>query len=387
MATKPARADSSARRCLLEAAIVREVVAVEAMAFIPCSLYLVLWLPTRQPAYISDCVDGLTCVCYSPLVNRSGHRKNGKQLALVSADRLTTAERARLINAAYADYYVPLQVASDQVTRMDQAYDVDLARSVIAVVGAEAVGLTLLGRRGARGWIHSVGTVPPWRRLGIARAMVAQVVCAAAEAGVEELYLEVLTQNTPAHRLYTSLGFRPARELLSWQRPTHEDSLSLSCERIVPALPSELYDRIASWQAESCAAGRDERPCWQREVESLAKFGSSLRGYWLPASGTKVAASTGEDLWPLGWNHHAGVDGCCLVSENGRSISIMAVSIRPGVDPVARAKMLLQAICTRHPGQAISLLNVSTASSLSQVLPTLQFTITMRQLEMVLYLR
>jgi len=90
------------------------------------------------------------------------------RLVLIPAKQVSYSERARLINEAYADYYVPLHVTADQIVRMDQAYDVDLGRSVVAFVGADPVGSTLLSRRGVRGWIHSVGTLPPWRRSAVA---------------------------------------------------------------------------------------------------------------------------------------------------------------------------------------------------------------------------
>jgi ribosomal protein S18 acetylase RimI-like enzyme len=296
------------------------------------------------------------------------------------------SERARLINEAFASYYVPLHVTEDQVSRMDQAYDVDLTRSVVALVGAEAVGLTLLGRRGTRGWIHSVGTLPAWRRCGIARAMVAQVICMAGEAGVEELLLEVFLQNAPAHGLYASLGFQPRRELLSWHRSADEIPLPCPRESLVPARPATLYALIASWQAESRPVGWDERPCWQREVESLRRLESTLEGFWLPADGAEIARAARQGWAPFDRDHDARVDGCCLVSENDELISIMAASIRPGIDALTRGEMLLRSLSSRYRGHAMSMLNVPGDGSLCRILAALGFTATTRQMEMVLYL-
>jgi ribosomal protein S18 acetylase RimI-like enzyme len=292
------------------------------------------------------------------------------RLALIPAKQVSYSERARLINEAYADYYVPLHVTADQIVRMDQAYDVDLGRSVVACVGANPVGSTLLSRRGARGWIHSVGTLPAWRRSGIARAMLAQVMAAAVETGVGQLTLEVMTQNEPACRLYESLGFRPRRELLTWRRAEDQEPLPVSRFRLVQADPDRLYGTLASWQT--------ARPCWQREIDSLKKLGSALRGYHLSGEGSDARRHGGF----LFRDKVDAASACCLVSGSDSGVSIMAVGIRPGSDVPGLGMLLLQALSAVYPGQALSLLNVPADDVLCRVLAALRFTVTMRQFEM-----
>jgi ribosomal protein S18 acetylase RimI-like enzyme len=321
-------------------------------------------------------------------------------LRLEPASQVPVAIRARLINEAYAGYYVPLQVTEDQVSRMDLAYDADLSRSVVAFVGAEPVGLALLGRRDTRGWIHSVGMLPAWRRCGIARAMVAQVIVTAAEAGVGQLSLEVINENTPAIRLYESLGFRPRRELLTWRRTSQEDPLPIPRERLVPADLGELYGCIASWQTESRVAKsrvpggvggapsqpvlEDELPCWQRQVESFKKLGRNLKGYWLP---DEAVGRSRRGRNPLRLEGDPRVDGCCLVGGSDYGVSIMAARTRPGADALSRGRVLFEAISAIYPRQTLSMSNVPTDAALCSVLAALRFTVTMRQFEMVLSLR
>ena len=329
-------------------------------------------------------------------------------LRLVPASQVPDAIRARLINDAYAGYYVPLQVTEDQVSRMDLAYDVDLRRSVVAYVGADPAGLALLGRRGTRGWIHSVGTLPSWRRCGIAKAMLAHVIAAACDAGVDDLSLEVLTQNTPALHLYESLGFRSSRELLTWRRPADEDPLPIPSQQLVPAEPASLFGYITSWQAKSRGVGgansrtakarvlggvggaepraflEDELSSWQRQVESLKKFDSNLKGYWLP---DEAAGSVRRDWEPLRQEGDPRVDGCCLVGGSDHGVSIMAACTRPGADALSRGRVLFQAISAIYPRQVLSMSNIPADATLCRVLAALRFTVTMRQFEMVLQLR
>jgi ribosomal protein S18 acetylase RimI-like enzyme len=316
-----------------------------------------------------DGVDVRAPLCYPPAVNQD--ESTPGRLVLAPANRVSFSERARLINEAYADYYVPLHMTADQVARMDQAYDVDLSLSVVAFVGAAPVGMALLARREARGWIHSVGTLPGWRRCGIARAMVAQVKAGAAEAGVEHLSLEVFTQNEAAYRLYESLGFRPRRELLTWRKTTDEDPLPIPRRRLAPADPSALYDLVSSWH--------DQPPCWQREIESLKKLGGAMRGYRLPADGAEPAR---RGLNFLRRDTESSTAGCCLVSGSDQGIAIMAVGIRPSSDVLSEGAALLQALSALHQGQALSVLNVPADDRLCRILAALRFMVTMRQYEM-----
>jgi GNAT superfamily N-acetyltransferase len=328
-------------------------------------------------------------------MDRDRRQQPDKRLSLVPAIRVPLSARVMLINRAFADYYVPLHVSEEQVSRMDQVYDVDLERSVVAVVGNEAVGLALLGRRKMRGWLHSVGTVPAWRHRGIAKAMVAQVIAAAAEGGVEELTLEVFSENALAFRLYQSLGFRPRRELLSWLRPVDEGPLPIPRERLVPVHAALLCDLLASWQArqrengvgDSSRAWDAQRPCWQREVESLRGMGSALIGYRLPVDGLQDRRAVRQALGSLAEGGALATNGCCLVSAGDRAISILAASVRPGADRLAHGRELLLALSAAYPGQALSVLNVPEDAFMCQILARLRFKVTARQVELVRYLR
>jgi ribosomal-protein-alanine N-acetyltransferase len=59
--------------------------------------------------------------------------------------------------------------------------------------------------------IMTVGVLPVAQGQGIGRAMVRDVLDAAARTGAPAVFLEVREDNTPAIGLYTSLGFTPVR--------------------------------------------------------------------------------------------------------------------------------------------------------------------------------
>ena len=56
-------------------------------------------------------------------------------MTLLPANRATPRDRSRIINEAYADYFVPTRISETQMRRMDEIYDVDLARSVTVRAG------------------------------------------------------------------------------------------------------------------------------------------------------------------------------------------------------------------------------------------------------------
>jgi ribosomal protein S18 acetylase RimI-like enzyme len=69
---------------------------------------------------------------------------------------------------------------------------------------------TVQGVRAFTGWgaIQNVGVVPEHRSQGLGRQLMLQALNGFAAAGLPGAFLEVTAQNSPAVRLYRSLGFR-----------------------------------------------------------------------------------------------------------------------------------------------------------------------------------
>ncbi len=68
----------------------------------------------------------------------------------------------------------------------------------------------------SEGYITDVAVLAPYRRNGIARALLDHVEQEARQRGKRFLGLYVSASNTPAHRLYTSMGFVEYRTRRSW---------------------------------------------------------------------------------------------------------------------------------------------------------------------------
>jgi mycothiol synthase len=75
-----------------------------------------------------------------------------------------------------------------------------------------------------RGWLNSVFTRRPWRRRGLARALIARSLAVLRQRDMAEAALGVDADNpTGALGLYESVGFRVAQRFTAWRRPMEED--------------------------------------------------------------------------------------------------------------------------------------------------------------------
>jgi len=283
-----------------------------------------------------------------------------RDLTLIPARAVSVAERAQILNRSYIDYYVPMRLSPDQMASIDRFYDIDLDRSVMAMSDHVLVGMALLSVRGARGWISGVGVLPEHRRRGIASAMVGRLVEGARQAGVREISLEVIAQNTSAWRLYAEARFEVTRELLLWRRVADADALPIPEERLTVASPNALLERFDRWHSEPVT--------WQRDAATLARMAEAgrLKGYQLEWRGAPAAY--------------------CLISGFGESVALMDVGVDPATRIVTPGRILIQALSHLHWGKAMTISNVPADDPLNRVLAALRFLVTVRQVEMKLTL-
>lgn len=197
-----------------------------------------------------------------------------------SATQFSKARLALLLSQVYVDYFLPVWMDAGRFSQMCDLEDVDLPHSIIALIMEEPVGLALLSRRGARGWISGVGVLPLYRRQGIARRMIQAMQKQAYDLRLETLTLEVLAQNEAGLALYQQLGFHKRRDLsvLTLEAPTFHpgplpDDLSFSAPEALLA----YFD-----------AFRNRPPSWQREQVSLAKRLGRLQGLALRENGRLI---------------------------------------------------------------------------------------------------
>jgi GNAT superfamily N-acetyltransferase len=181
-------------------------------------------------------------------------------VALEPASRFSHAELAEIFNAGYEGYYTPFSLDESAFRFLSTTFDDDLDASRVALVEGEPAGICKLAIRGERGWIAGIGVAVAHRGKGYGEALMRAVIQVARDRGLRELWLEVLTPNEPAIRLYEKLGFETVRDVEVW---TLEQLVGREHEfRPVPL--EQAQARIG--------VERTWREPWQRADESVANY-------------------------------------------------------------------------------------------------------------------
>lgn len=282
-----------------------------------------------------------------------------QQTAVLSAAQVSREELVKTLNAAYANYYVPIHLTPRSFDDLIARESVDLKVSAAAVHGGEVIGMGLLAIRGQRGWIGGLGVLPAYRRRGVGRLLMEYLIEQAVRRGLKTLQLEVIVQNTGAWHLYRSCGFEAVRRLLV---------LSFACIGGYKP-PSAAHDQQfvftskppADLLAHTYRLPGVRRP-WQRERAVLE---ASL-----------------EHLEALTVYHRT--DGCLL----GACFSLGDAGHRSLLDFAAQdteaGRMLLAALLGRYPYANFSYLNVAEDDPLLPVLLRMGFAEMLCQYEMFL---
>jgi hypothetical protein len=224
------------------------------------------------------------------------------------------------------------------------------------------VAFALLGVRGRRGWVGGMGVAPEWRGRGLGHRIMERLIAAAREAGIADLDLEVLEQNSYAARIYEALGFRDLRRLDVWVRDpaplepgvlTHDSSGDAPAELAV----AECLDLHARYHA-------TRRP-WQRDLDSLR--------HWSP----RLSAAGARDA--------RGVLGWVMYRVNANRLNIADLGLRPGEDPMPVTRALA-ALIARHPGSTTMLVNLPQGDPLAASIEVVGASVRLRQREMSLRL-
>ncbi len=114
-----------------------------------------------------------------------------------------------------------------------------VARSLVVRAGGQLVGYLCLWEIGHEIHVTNVAVHPSFRRRGVGRALLGNVLEDARRNGVELVFLEVRPTNTEAVALYESFGFRVIGRRKGYYFDTGEDALvmeaRLTAETVEPA--------------------------------------------------------------------------------------------------------------------------------------------------------
>jgi mycothiol synthase len=126
---------------------------------------------------------------------------------------------------AFAEHFGSLDDPESVYTQMVEDPDTDTSLWVVAFDGDEIAGGVLNGIHKDHdeipvGWLDSVFTRRPWRKRGLARALIARSLVALRDRGVSTAALGVDSENVnDALGLYESSGFRVASSTTAYRKP------------------------------------------------------------------------------------------------------------------------------------------------------------------------
>lgn len=199
------------------------------------------------------------------------------EIVIADTSRLSTAELAEAVNAAFAGYFVPIQHSASTFAAACRWFSLDTAASVyLHTPDGKRAGLALLGIRGNRGWCGPFGIVAEFRGQGLARTLAQALIARGTSLGLKSLTLEVMVQNERAIRTYSKAGFTMIRDVSILEGEFKPDFQTQdnppSCElRNVP-----LEDALCF----SAQIGQAPSPTWQRQKASLLNLDMRALAAW-----------------------------------------------------------------------------------------------------------
>jgi ribosomal protein S18 acetylase RimI-like enzyme len=202
-----------------------------------------------------------TDIRISPFIGERISRLDESPLEIVPASAFTIEELVAAYNQTRVDYIVPMPMNSERLAEYIRHYDVDLARSAVALDEGEPLGLAMLGVRDDHTWITRLGVIPSKRKRGTGRALMENLIAQSESLGVSHVILEVIVGNDPAYHLFRRLGFDEVRELLVMRRPPGPPNMDVG--------PYDLHV-LGERQAANLLQDRQSMPSWLDETASLS---------------------------------------------------------------------------------------------------------------------
>jgi len=178
---------------------------------------------------------------------------------------------AAAFNGAFADYVVPMALSPEILAAMQRRRGYAASASFGAYDGDRLVGFVLTCLDGDRAYNSGTGTLPAYRRTGLARQLVDAVI-AHVRGSARSYTLEVIETNAPAAALYRSAGFVEARRLQVWTLPRREygaDAPAVGDPAI--AAPTAGVPVIAAPDLDAIAADADAALPWQNSLASIRR--------------------------------------------------------------------------------------------------------------------
>lgn len=178
-------------------------------------------------------------------------------------------------NDSFSDYSIPFRLSLAQLESKLRTESVNKTISVGAFNDDRLVGFVLHGdrtdRHTRRAYNAGTGVRPGERGQKLTRRMYDYLIPILRQSHIEEVVLEVISDNAPAISSYEAIGFQKTRDLVCY-----------SGELDTRALPDQVrIEERAVVDFSALAALGDIRPSWQNTYATILNLGKDA--HWLLA--------------------------------------------------------------------------------------------------------
>ena len=277
-------------------------------------------------------------------------------LEITPASHFTLETLNEAYNQARADYLIAMPMTTAQLQQYIFTYDVALEHSAVATADDQILGLALLGIRPPRTWITRLGVLPVKRRRGTGQELMEYLIARSQDLQAQQIILEVIKNNTPAHTLFRKLGFEETRELLVVRRPPRA---------ALPSAPPYSARLLPSEAALSLLQQRRSCPSWLDEFPSLCHAGNM--------KGLEVHLESGEWGWAVFQQTSFQLGRLVLQAETR--------------DEEAVVRALLHALHTAHPHHDTTYENLPAADPYWPFMQEAGYLLSFTRIEMQLSLK
>ena len=163
--------------------------------------------------------------------------------------------------------------SAHKLAEIFRVQDVDLQLSLVAYDGRRPMGIAILGRRRAHGWLYDFAVSPHYRGQGVGTRLMTTTAREAAKQGIRDFELDVWEKRSDAIRLYERAGFKRRRTYLNFDGNSAQLGLTGWQQPDGWAIEPWPVETVIPWYA---AASGEPEPCWDRRLPSLLTTGDAL---------------------------------------------------------------------------------------------------------------
>jgi len=138
-------------------------------------------------------------------------------LVAVPATDFSAAQLATILSDCFEGYHIPLHLSPALFAQRFIAEGLSLVDSRVWQGSDAPEAIALIARRGDSARIAAFAIRPAWRGQGLGKQLMLSLIADLKAEGVQQLSLEVISENLHGLALYRSLGFSSQRLLCGYQ--------------------------------------------------------------------------------------------------------------------------------------------------------------------------